>query len=580
MKQVLIIIVFIFYAIPSLAQVGIGTNTPDPSSILHIQSEDKGLLISRMTITERDAIQNPATGLLIYQTNSNPGFYYFNSINWIPFNDSGWLLTGNDGTSPGDNFAGTIDNQDLAIGTQNSELMRILGNGNVGIGTTNPLTPLHIVNQNTPTVIYSQDFETIPTGTINQDPSIDPYWINLNNGSNCGNNDDWQVQLNDSDAVCTNCNGNRAILNSFSSFCNQNATLVLGSFSSQGNSVQIDFDYSLDPATVSFFPPNFRVFLFNETTQTEETTLFTLESEAIDLSFSDSFITIPENLYSLRFTYIGQRLDGITLDNILIQDNGFSPLRIVDGNEDIGKILVSDANGNASWQDIDSVNFQDDWEFQNPQNFTNLDPIFHQGPVKIGDFDIAQHTLHVQQGNNISGTNTYWGSVEEVNDNNGFLEFNNLVSPINSNSINIGSPTNRWTALFSDNGVINTSDKRLKENIQPLSYGLKEVLKLRPISFRWKIELMDDFIIPEDQQETKLGFIAQEILEILPEIVQTHHWREYEENLGQLQKEEMIRYGLSYSELIPVLANAIQEQQEQIELLEEQQKKLKKISKK
>lgn len=53
------------------AQVGIGTTNPDPSSELHIESTDSGLLIPRMTSAQRDAIVNPANGLLIFNTDTN-----------------------------------------------------------------------------------------------------------------------------------------------------------------------------------------------------------------------------------------------------------------------------------------------------------------------------------------------------------------------------------------------------------------------------------------------------------------------------------------------------------------------------
>ena len=53
------------------AQVGIGTTNPDPSSILHIESTDSGLLIPKLTTAQRDAITLPAYGLLIFNINSN-----------------------------------------------------------------------------------------------------------------------------------------------------------------------------------------------------------------------------------------------------------------------------------------------------------------------------------------------------------------------------------------------------------------------------------------------------------------------------------------------------------------------------
>jgi trimeric autotransporter adhesin len=67
---------------PSPGSVGIGTLTPDASAALEIKSTTQGILISRMTSAQRNAIASPATGLMIYQTNSTPGFYYYNGSKW------------------------------------------------------------------------------------------------------------------------------------------------------------------------------------------------------------------------------------------------------------------------------------------------------------------------------------------------------------------------------------------------------------------------------------------------------------------------------------------------------------------
>ena len=55
-----------------------------------------------------------------------------------------WAILGNSGTTPGTNFLGTTDNQSLAFRTNNTEKARILGNGNVGIGTTTPNSKLDL----------------------------------------------------------------------------------------------------------------------------------------------------------------------------------------------------------------------------------------------------------------------------------------------------------------------------------------------------------------------------------------------------------------------------------------------------
>lgn len=74
----------------SQAQVAINTTNadPDPTAMLDISSTTSGLLTPRMSRTERDAINTPATGLLIYQTDESPGFRYYNGIDWIDFSSS------------------------------------------------------------------------------------------------------------------------------------------------------------------------------------------------------------------------------------------------------------------------------------------------------------------------------------------------------------------------------------------------------------------------------------------------------------------------------------------------------------
>jgi hypothetical protein len=81
-----------------------------------------------------------------------------------------------------------------------------------------------------------------------------------------------------------------------------------------------------------------------------------------------------------------------------------------------------------------------------------------------------------------------------------------------------------------------------------LDVGLAEIGRLRPVSFSW----IDN---PGDGQH--YGLVAQEVAEVLPEIVSGG---------GQLDQP----LGMNYAEVVPVLVNAIQEQQAQIESQEDQ----------
>src|SRR4026207_1621125 len=74
---------------PATGSVGIGTTTPNSSALLEVKSTSKGMLVPRMTKTQRDAINSPATGLLIYQTNSDDGFYYYSGTSWTELKNSG-----------------------------------------------------------------------------------------------------------------------------------------------------------------------------------------------------------------------------------------------------------------------------------------------------------------------------------------------------------------------------------------------------------------------------------------------------------------------------------------------------------
>jgi hypothetical protein len=82
MKKYLLVSALLFTALGSAIgqnNIGIGTTTPHASAALEVQSTTQGMLIPRMTKAERDLIASPATGLLIYQTDNTPGFYFYTS---------------------------------------------------------------------------------------------------------------------------------------------------------------------------------------------------------------------------------------------------------------------------------------------------------------------------------------------------------------------------------------------------------------------------------------------------------------------------------------------------------------------
>ena len=161
-----------------------------------------------------------------------------------------------------------------------------------------------------------------------------------------------------------------------------------------------------------------------------------------------------------------------------------------------------------------------------------------------------------------SNTSTVNGIVSGTNylgDNNtaiGYQStfFNNNTSLItNATAIGNGANANASNMIRLGNSAITViqgqvgfsaaSDIRLKKNIVNTNYGLSTVLNLRPVEYN---------LISNDLKQ--VGFIAQEVQKLVPEVVTGKE--------GNLENGEIL--GITYSNLVPVLTKAIQEQQVQI----------------
>ncbi|MDA3813545.1 MAG: tail fiber domain-containing protein [Candidatus Cloacimonetes bacterium] len=143
-----------------------------------------------------------------------------------------------------------------------------------------------------------------------------------------------------------------------------------------------------------------------------------------------------------------------------------------------------------------------------------------------------------------------------------------------------GTGTN-YAGYFSGNlrytGTLSgPSDERLKENIQPLELALSKIMQMKVHTYNYvQMEEEKQFALPEGEQ---IGLIAQELEEILPGLVDDNvHSYDKNEGVDGAEKDvETIEYkGINYIGLIPVLIEAMQEQQKQIEELQQQLKELK-----
>lgn len=153
MKRVLSILLLTLLPLPlavtglrAQGNVGIGTTAPDASALVDLTSTSRGLLTPRMTESQKNAISSPATGLLIYETDTAttgsyagqaPTFWYYNGTLWVPITGGAWQLLGNGATNPTYNFVGTKDSVDWVIRTRDTERVRIYSGGDVALVNTN-----------------------------------------------------------------------------------------------------------------------------------------------------------------------------------------------------------------------------------------------------------------------------------------------------------------------------------------------------------------------------------------------------------------------------------------------------------
>ena len=116
-------------------------------------------------------------------------------------------------------------------------------------------------------------------------------------------------------------------------------------------------------------------------------------------------------------------------------------------------------------------------------------------------------------------------------------------------------------------GFVVVSDKRLKDNIQPLNYGLNEILQLEPVTYTYKNKSQ-----LKDNNSLHFGLLAQEVQKVMPELVEAYSTIEYSDDINKygednggflresVQKEETY-FAIKDSHIKFALINAIKDQQ-------------------
>ena len=154
-------------------------------------------------------------------------------------------------------------------------------------------------------------------------------------------------------------------------------------------------------------------------------------------------------------------------------------------------------------------------------------------------FDNTSENIYIYQAGNVNIKNGRIG-IQTVNNPTYAVEL--------PNSAIIGTGSGRayaWTTY---------SDNRIKSDVKEINYGIDAVLKLKPVSYLQHNSTAENGkIVIDNAGVYNIGFIAQDIYKIIPEIV------------NKPENEENTLWSMSYEKLTPVLVKAIQEQQAIIE---------------
>lgn len=290
------------------AQVGINTTTPDASSMLDISSTNKGLLVPRVSIPNLNAaapVTSPATSLLVYNTNTTTGagFHYWDGAKWTPFSgaaDNDWIISGNN------MYNGNIDN--------------------VGVGTTSPTTKFHIENIGAPAIVLSQNFESNSIAPLTTSGSAN--WISQTVQKFAG----------------TYAAASGTISDSQNTSIQYNATIPVG-----GSTLSFYYKVSSESGY------DYLRFYIDGIQQGEWSG---------NVDWAQFSAPLTAGAHTLTWTYSKDSSassgdDKAYLDNIIISSAAPAAMRIVDGNEASGRVLTSDATGNATWQPITNSSIAD-----------------------------------------------------------------------------------------------------------------------------------------------------------------------------------------------------------------------------
>jgi hypothetical protein len=553
--------------------IGIGTTTPNASAALEVKSTTKGILIPRTSTAGRTAIVSPAKGLMVYDTTSG-SFWYYNSSAWIQIGagSTGWSLTGNSGTNPATNFIGTTNAQPLRFRVNNAwagEIHPTTGNvffgagagktnttgeGNTGIGD-------HSLFANTEggfnTAVGNYALPANTTGSNNSAVGVYALSNNTTGGSNTAigrnalfaNTTGQRNTATGEGALLTNTAGEANTANGYQAL-----------YSNNGNGNTANGFQALYLNTSGLNNTANGIQALNENTTGNSNTANGAISLVYNTTGSDNTAT---GANAMQDNTIGS-------DNTATGKAGLLQNTTGNANTATGKdALRSNTTGsNNTAIGVEALTANTSGVFNTAVGYYAL----HANATgwyntAVGDGALFSNTgdqniaIGYSSGTHPNTPNVY-NTISIGND--GLLNaYQNQAFIGNNSTLFIGGKVN-W-------GVI--SDARVKNNINEDVKGLDFILKLRPVTYHISNQAITtltgnkatpDFPGKYDSEKIKYtGFLAQEVEKAAKAV-------NYEFSGYDTPKNEWGFYSIKYAEFVVPLVKAVQEQQQQIELLKQQ----------
>jgi hypothetical protein len=521
-------------------------------------------------------------------------FTYFLFLFSIISNAQSWNITGNSGTNPPTNFLGTKDNKALVFKTNNAEAMRILANGKIGIGITNPLQKLHVhgnINIDSGFALYMANHKVLRVDSMLGN-------IFLGNGISVSNTGDLNT-ISGYQAFHSNTTGSsNAVAGDYALFNNTSGSynVANGAFALYSNSLGYFNVANGNQALYSNNTGSYNIANGYEALFSNSTGYYNVANGYGALFQNiDGNENIAAGLFALYSNTTGRwniaAGSNALYSNTNAQHNNATGDYALYGNT-TGSFNTADGSSALYNNSTGQVNTAAGYSAIYDNTTGNYNAAFGSYALNQNTDSWYNAALGYAAGASPHGwNNTFVGSLTDAasSDIYNATALGNNVIVSAANQVRIGNDFVNSIGGFSN--WTNISDGRVKKNIKENVPGLAFINKLKPITYNLDLDAADKIVQRSSikdkdgktleqkisqseidarnakQQIVYTGFVAQDVEKAAKEL-------NYDFSGVDAAKNDKDLYGLRYSDFVVPLVKAVQELSQQNDELKQRIEKL------